>query len=88
MRVVNLYNWAVAAVEWQLDPNQGFNPVGVWCPCSSHVVPEAAGAGVDVERVLHGARLPPQEHNVERGVPPRRYNLQHGCHRGGGWVAL
>ena len=76
MRVVNLYDWAVAAVEWQLNPDQGFNPVGVWCPCSSHVVPEAAGAGVDVEGVLHDARLAAQEHHVEGGVAARRDHLQ------------
>ena len=76
VRVVHLYHRVVARVEGQLDPHQGFDPVGVGCPCSSDIVAEAPGAGVDIQGVLHDAGLPTQEHHIEGRVAPRRYYLQ------------
>ena len=76
VRVVDLYHGTVAGVERELHSDQRFDPVRVWSPGPNHVVPEAAGTGVDVESVLHQAGLPTQEHHVEGGVPPGRDDLR------------
>lgn len=76
VRVVDLYHGTVAGVEWEFHSDQRFNPVRVGSPGPHHVVPEAAGTGVDVESVLHQAGLPTQEHHVEGCVPPGRDDLK------------
>ena len=76
VRVVHLDHGAVAGVERELDPHQRLDPVRVRCPRASNIVSEAAGAGVDIQSVLHYARLATKKYNIEGCVAPGRYDLQ------------
>ena len=44
--------------------------------CALDGISKAASAGVDVQRVLHEAGLPTEEHHVERCVPAGRDYLR------------
>ena len=76
VRVMNLNHGVVAGVERQLDADQRFDSVRVRCASALDVVPEAASAGVNIQSVLHQARLPAQEHHVEGCVSSRWNHLR------------
>ena len=66
----------VGGVDGELDPDERLDAVWVGGAGAAHQVAEAPGAGVDVEGVLHDARLAAQEHHVEGGVAAGRDHLQ------------
>ena len=76
MGVVEGDGGGVGGVDGELDSDERLDAVGVGGAGAAHQVAEAAGAGVDVEGVLHDARLPAQEHHVEGGVASRGDDLQ------------
>ena len=84
VRVVHLDERRVAGVDGHADADERLEAVGVGRALGAHHEAEGAGRRVDVERVLHGALLPPQEHHVERRVAGRRYHLRRREERRGG----
>ena len=76
VRVMDLNHGIVAGVERQLDAHQRFDSVGVWCASTLHIVAETASAGVNIQSVLHQARLPTKKHHVEGCVASGRNHLR------------
>ena len=76
VRVVHLDHRVVARVQWQLDAHQRLDPIRIRRSRPSHIVSEASRTRVNIERILHDARLPTKKHHVKGCISSRRYYLR------------